>query len=146
VGVTADEDDEAVEVPAELVAVAVKVYAVPFVRPVTAHEPEAPVTVQVAPPGDAVTWYEVGVPPEPADTVTAARPSPATAVGAPGVPGSGGTGVTALEAADELVVPKELAAVAVNVYAVPLVKPVTVHEPKAPVPVQVAPPGLAVTV
>lgn len=54
--------------------------------------------------------------------------------------------MTLLEAAEATVVPNELAAVAVKVYAVPLVKPVTVQEPKAPVPVQVAPPGLAVTV
>jgi hypothetical protein len=45
------------------IALVVKVYAVPLVSPVTVQEPLAPVTVQVALPGDAVTVYEVGVPP-----------------------------------------------------------------------------------
>jgi hypothetical protein len=40
-------------VPAELVAVTVKVYAVPFVSPVTVHEIEA--VVQVKLPGLEVT-------------------------------------------------------------------------------------------
>ena len=35
------------DVPAEFVAVVVNVYGVPFVKPVTTHEPDAPVTVQV---------------------------------------------------------------------------------------------------
>ena len=34
------------DVPTELVAVVLKKYAVPFVKPVTTHEPDAPVTVQ----------------------------------------------------------------------------------------------------
>ncbi len=80
------------------------------------HDPDAPVTVQVAPPGEAVTVYEVGVPPVVgAETVTVAEPSPATAVGAPGVPGAAGTGVTALDAADAAEGPTLLLAVAVNV-------------------------------
>jgi hypothetical protein len=53
-------------------------------------------------------------------------------------------GVTALEAADGALVPALLVAVTVKVYAVPLVKPVTVIGLEAPV--AVAPPGLAVTV
>jgi hypothetical protein len=80
------------------------------------HEPDAPVTVQVAPPGEAVTVYEVGVPPDPgAATVTDACPLPATALGAPGVPGAGGTGVTEFEAGDAADGPKLFDAVAVNV-------------------------------
>jgi hypothetical protein len=68
-------------VPAPFVAVDVKVYDVPFVRPVTVHEPDAPVTVHCALPGFEVTVYEVGVPPEVgATTVTVAELSPATAV------------------------------------------------------------------
>ena len=39
--------------PTAVVAVAVKVYEVPLVRPVTVHEVD--VVVQVAPPGVAVT-------------------------------------------------------------------------------------------
>ena len=46
-GVTALDALEALDVPAEFVAVVVNVDAVPFVKPVTAHEPDAPVTVQV---------------------------------------------------------------------------------------------------
>ena len=46
---------EPLDVPPALAAVAEKVYAVPLLRPVIVHEPAAPVTVQVFPPGDAVT-------------------------------------------------------------------------------------------
>ena len=59
----------------------------PLVNPVTVQDPLAPVTVQVAPPGDAVTVYEVGVPPDGAATVTVTSVFPATVVGAAGVPG-----------------------------------------------------------
>ena len=81
-GTTATDATDALEVLATFVAVEVKVYDVPFVRPVTVHEPEAPVTVHCALPGVAVTVYEVGVPPEVgAATVTSAELSPATAEG-----------------------------------------------------------------
>ena len=43
--------------PDAFVAVTVKVYAVPFVSPVTVHDVAA--DVQVAPPGEAVTVYDV---------------------------------------------------------------------------------------
>jgi len=76
------------------------------------------------------------VPPEPAATVTVTCALPATPVGVPGVPGTV-VGVTALDAVDALDVPAEFVAVVVNVYAVPFVKPVTTHEPDAPVTVQV---------
>ena len=46
-GVTALDAVDALDVPAEFVAVVVNVYGVPFVKPVTTHEPDAPVTVQV---------------------------------------------------------------------------------------------------
>jgi hypothetical protein len=46
-GVALADAEEALEVPPALVAVDVKVYATPFVNPVTAHEPDEPVTVQV---------------------------------------------------------------------------------------------------
>ena len=59
----------------------------------TTHDPDAPRTVQVLviPPtcGDAVTIYEVGIPPEfAALTVTVACAYPAIAVGIPGTPGA----------------------------------------------------------
>ena len=55
VGVTAADATEAAEVPLALVAVAVKVYAVPFVSPVTVQEVAGAVMVHVPPPGVAVT-------------------------------------------------------------------------------------------
>ena len=56
-GVTADDALEVVPVPIELVAVTVKVYAVPLVRPVTSIGEDVPVAVTAAPPptGVAVT-------------------------------------------------------------------------------------------
>ena len=47
-GVTELDALDKLDVPAEFVAVVLKKYAVPFVNPVTTHEPEAPVTVQPA--------------------------------------------------------------------------------------------------
>ena len=61
---------------------------------------------------------------------------PETPVGVAGVPGTG-TGVTELDALEALDVPAEFVAVVVNVYAMLFVKPVTTHEPDAPVTVQV---------
>lgn len=61
----------------------------------------------------AVTVYESGVPPLPADTVTVACPFPATAVGVPGAPG--GPGITAFDAAEGPEVPLLFVAVEVNV-------------------------------
>jgi len=125
-----DESDAAEldDVPDPLLAVVVNVYDVPFVRPVTTHDVAGTVTVHVPPPGDAVTVYDVGAPPEPgATTVTVACPSPTTTAGAPGVSG-GATGVTGSEATDDEEVPSEFVAVAVNVYDVPLVKPFATHD------------------
>ena len=52
------------------------------------HDPLAPVTVHVFPPGDAVTVYEVGVGPELGGvTVTVALSGPATTVATPGALG-----------------------------------------------------------
>ena len=45
-GVTALDAVDALDVPAEFVAVVVNVYAKRFVKPVTTHEPDAAVTVQ----------------------------------------------------------------------------------------------------
>jgi hypothetical protein len=55
-GVTGD-DALDVAVPPAFVAATVNVYSVPFVSPVTSHDPDAPVTVHVPPvtAGDAVT-------------------------------------------------------------------------------------------
>ena len=45
-GVTALDALEALDVPAVFVAVVLKKYVVPFVKLVTTHDPDAPVTVQ----------------------------------------------------------------------------------------------------
>jgi hypothetical protein len=81
----------ALESPVLTFATVVNVYAVPAVKPVIVHDPDAPVTVHFAPPGDAVTSYDVGVkPPVGAVTVIVALSSPATTVGTPGVFGAVG--------------------------------------------------------
>jgi hypothetical protein len=55
-------------------------------------------------------------------------------------------GVTEFDATDDVDDLSPLFAIAVNVYVVPFVKPVTLQLPDAPVTVQVPPPGVAVTV
>ena len=83
----------AAELYVDLLAIVVNVYAVPAVSPVMVQDPEAPSTVHFAPPGDAVTSYDVGVLPlVGAVTVIVALSSPATTVGTPGVSGSGRDG------------------------------------------------------
>jgi hypothetical protein len=133
--------------PAAFVATTVNVYEVPGTRPVTVQD--VPVVVQDAPPGEAVTLYEVICEPPLAVgavqlTVTAPIPADAiTFVGAPGAP-VGATGVTALLGADGELLPCTFVATTVNVYAVPLLRPVSVHDVVAVV--HVTPPGDDVTV
>ena len=146
VGVTAADGADAADVPPALLAVAVNVYAVPLLRPATRHEPDAPTIVQLAPPGDAVTVCDVaGHASMASATDTLTDRSPTTTSGIAGTLG-GGVGVTGADGADAAEVPPALLAVAVNVYSVPFVRPDTTHEPKAPAIVQLAPPGVAVTV
>ena len=115
-----------------------------LVKPVTVIGDELPLAV--SPPGLDVTVYEVIAEPplDPgAEKVTTASPLPRVAVpmvGAPGVV----AGVAALLALDALPVPTSFVAVTLNVYAVPLVRPVTVSGELAPLAVN--PPGLEVTV
>jgi hypothetical protein len=144
-GVTGSDAEDAADVPPPFVAVALNVYDVPFVKPVTVQLPEAPVTVHVNDPGVEVTRYDAGVPPLPAATVTTADETPASAVGVRGVPGIVGCGVTAFDAADAADVPPPFVAVVVKVYDVPFVKPDTVQLPEEPVTVQVKDPGVDVT-
>ena len=120
-GVTDDDGAEDVDVPAPLVAVAVKVYAVPFVRPLTTHDVAGDVTVHVAPPGDAVTVYDViGDPPllAGATTVTLAVSLPGTTYPIEGASGVV-RGVTEVVAAVEA--PAAFTATTVKLYKVPLV-------------------------
>ena len=112
------------------------------------HDIAGDVTVQVAPPGVAVTRYVATAPPVLSATmVTVACPSPATALGVPGVPGAAKelTGVTCVESGLEAEVPPVFVAVAEKRYAVPLVNGLTTQEVAGTVTVQVAPPGVAVT-
>ncbi len=54
-GVTGDVAAEAALSPSDALVTAVKVYAVPFVSPVTVQVVVGAITVHVAPPGEAVT-------------------------------------------------------------------------------------------
>ncbi|CAB4950428.1 unannotated protein [freshwater metagenome] len=65
-----------------------------------------------------------------------------TPVGAPGAV----AGTAALDATDAAPVPRAFVAVTVNVYEVPFVSPVTVHEVDGAVALHVNEPGLDVTV
>jgi hypothetical protein len=149
-GMTLGDGADTVDVPRLLVATTLKVYAVPLARPVTvADNVEPSGVVTVAPPGLAVTVYDViGEPPLLAGafqlTVTAPLPAaPTTAVGGPGGP----VGVTLADGADAADGPTPLLATTVNVYAVPFVRPLTFADNVVPSGVvAVAPPGLAVTV
>ena len=130
-GVTELEASDAALLPTTLVATTVKVYAVPLVSPVTVALVAGAATIAEPPAGDEVTEYEViGLPPSEAgavqETVAWALPAvAATAVAAPGTV-AGATGVTLLEASDAGLLPIALVATTVKVYAVPLVRPVTV--------------------
>jgi len=97
-GVTEAEGEELTEGPTLLVATAVNVYGVPSVNPDTTHDVPGAATWHVAPPGDAVTVYDViAEPPLLVGAVndTSADPSCAIAVTADGAPGTS-TGVTEL--------------------------------------------------
>ena len=117
----------------------------------------SPVTVAVRfpldqlavwPPGFVVTVYPVIVEP-PVDAggfqLTEACVLPAVAETLVGAPGTV-AGVTVLEGVDALLPPTLLVAMTVNVYAVPLIRPVTVAVRVPPDHVAVWPPGLVVTV
>jgi hypothetical protein len=54
-GTTATDATEEADVPIEFMLFVVNVYEVPLVKFETVHDPDEPVTVQVSPPGDAVT-------------------------------------------------------------------------------------------
>ena len=74
-----------------------------------------------------------------------AEPLPAVAVTPVGASGADGAGVVVAEASEGVESPAEFVATTVKVYPVPLVRPEMVQL-VAVVVVQVAPPGLAVTV
>ncbi len=106
-----------------MLALTVKVYVVPFVRPVTVIGDEPPVAVI---PVFEVTVYVVIAEP-PFETggvkVTVAWPLPDTALIDVGAPGTV-TGMTPLLADDAVLVPTAFVAVTVKLYVVPFVSPV----------------------
>ena len=92
-GITTLLAELAEETPTEFVQVAVKVYEVPLVSPATVTVP-AVVDVPTAPPGEAVTVYNVTEAPPSlvgGDTVTLAEPNTGVAK-----PITGASGTTAL--------------------------------------------------
>ena len=117
----------------------------PFVKPVTVIGDEGPVAVR--PPGEEVTVYPVIADPPVfvgAVKLTVALPLLTVALIPVGVPGAVAAGLTAEDALEAVPVATELVAMTVKVYAVPLVRPVTVIGEDAPVAVR--PPGEEVTV
>jgi len=119
-------------VPMALVAVTVKVYGVPLVRPVRVIGEEPPETT--CRPSFDVTVYEVMADPPllpSSEKVTVAWPLEAmmeVMVGASGAV----AGTMELLVPDEVLVPIALVAVTVKVYVVPLVRPVRVIGDEAP--------------
>jgi hypothetical protein len=141
-GVTAEVAALAKEVPFELVAVAVNVYAVPFVSPVTTIGDDAPVAVMF--PGLEVIVYVADAPPvAPGVNVTEACAFPPVATP---IVGACGTVVAVTELLAELaeVVLAPFDAVTVYVYPVDDCSPVTTIGLDEPVAVN--DPGLDVTV
>jgi hypothetical protein len=114
---------------------------VPVVKPETviALPHVAEVSVPVIPPGlDVAVYLVIVAPPFDDGAVHATVTDVALASVAVPIVGAPGTvaGLTELDAADKPDVPTELVAVVLKKYAVPFVKPVTTHEPDAPVTVQ----------
>ncbi len=132
-GVTTFDAADDGPVPTAFVAATLNVYAVPFTKPDTntdvAPAPAGVDACAVEPTNGVTTYPVIGLPPLAGATqLTVADPSPATAVGAAGASGAvgGAVGTTGLEATDGGPSPTALLAVTVNVYAVPLLSPVTV--------------------
>jgi len=131
-----------------LEAVTVKVYSIPPDSPETVVEVALPPAAPVSPPGFEVAAYPViALPPSEDggvhDTIASPGPVPIAAVTLVGAPGTA-AGTTAGEELDDGPVPTELAAVTVNVYEVPLVRPVT--DAEVALDVADTPPGADTTV
>jgi len=111
------------------IALTVKVYAVPFVKPAIVHDLVGAFTVQVNSPGlDVTSYLRMSEPPVlvgvKKETVAAASLA-ATVIFVGGL----GTveGVTALDALDAADVPIPFVALTLNVYGEPFVNPVTLQ-------------------
>jgi hypothetical protein len=116
-GITPFDAAEAGPVPTALVAVTVKVYAVPLASPLTVIEVQGAAHVPVMPLGDEVAVYDVITePPSLAGAVneTVACALPAVAVPIVGAPGTS-NGVAELDAAEGALDPTEFTATTVNV-------------------------------
>ena len=119
-GVAARDAVEASEVNSAFSATTVKVYAVPFVKPVMLQANgfgNGAINSQDPPAGDEVTMYLVGADSAEfagAVNVTFAAPFEAVAITLLGASGLA-SGFAAVDAADELVVPVAFVAVVVNV-------------------------------
>jgi hypothetical protein len=99
-----------------------------LVNPETTQDVALAAAVQVKPPGDEVTVKPVsGRPPLFDGAVKETVAAPAVVTDADTAVGASGTvaGITALDAADADEVKRPLFAVALNVYGVPFVNPVT---------------------
>ncbi len=139
-GVTALEASDVVLVPLALVAVTLKRYESPFVRPVTLQPVAGAVAVHVNVPVVECTEYTVIGDPFVVDAVheTVAWPSPpvaTTSVGASGFP----AGMAVVDVGDGRLVPTALLAMTWNAYGAPFVRPSTVHMVDGEVAVHVNP-------
>ena len=118
-GVTDADGLDATLLPALLLAVTVKVYPVPFARPVTRQLVVLPfAVVHVTDPGELVTVYElILAPPLLTGAVqdTVAETFEATADTPVGEPAAIGAGVIDADALDAALLPALLSAVTVNV-------------------------------
>jgi len=139
IGVTLSDTDDNADSSVAFTPFALNVYADPFVRPDTVHEPDAPLIVHVPEPGLADTTTDVAPLTADTDTTTAAL-----AATTPGVTGTA-NGVAASDATDTDESPPAFRPTAVNVYAVPFVKPLTTQLPDDAAIVHVPEPGLADT-
>ena len=114
----------------------------PVVKPETViallHVAEVNVPVMAVPTAVAVYVVIVAPPLEPGAVQATVTDVALAIVAVPivGAPGTANTGVTEADAVDALDVPAEFVAVVLNVYAVPFVKPVTIHELAGTVTVQ----------
>ena len=139
IGVTLSDTDDNADSSVAFTPFALNVYADPFVRPDTVHEPDAPLIVHVSPVPTADTTTDVAPLTTDTDTTT-----DALAATTPGVTGTA-NGVAASDATDTDESPPAFRPTAVNVYAVPFVKPLTTQLPDDAAIVHVPEPGLADT-
>ena len=139
IGVALSDTDDNADSFVAFTPFALNVYADPFVRPDTVHEPDAAPIVHVSPVPTATTTTDVA--PLTADTDTTTEPLAATT---PGVTGTA-NGVAASDATDTDESPPAFRPTAANVYAVPFVSPLMTQLPNPALMVHVPEPGLADT-